>query len=227
MMKATRVSEHVWSLNTWLVFPIRVWVVIEDNGVTLVDAGISTMTSGILRFIERLQAGPLQKIVLTHGHADHTGSIKRILQVCPVPVYAHSIEIPYMEGDLPYPRRKKPAATVSKGLVQALPEDGQGALGMISGLTPYHAPGHSPGHVVYHHAEDQVLLAGDLFTSKNGRLNRPMPMFTADMREAVRSSSIVGQLKPKQLEVSHGNPVLWAADHLEAYVAETMHTFPV
>ena len=79
-------------------------------------------------------------------------------------------------------------------------------------------PGHSPGHVVYYHEQDQVLLAGDLFTSKKGNLHQPMPMFTADMAEAVRSSSIVEQLKPKRLEVCHGNSVLNPADQLKDYI---------
>ncbi|WP_354005794.1 hypothetical protein [Fictibacillus terranigra] len=35
-----------------------------------------------------------------------------------------------------------------------------------------------------------------------------MPMFTADMEEAFKSSSIVSHLKPKRLEVCHGNSVL-------------------
>ena len=91
-------------------------------------------------------------------------------------------------------------------------------LKAIAGLTPYLTPGHSPGHVVYYHEQDQVLLAGDLFTSKKGELHQPMSMFTADMAEAVRSSSIVEKLKPKRLEVCHGNSVLHPADQLEEYM---------
>lgn len=88
-------------------------------------------------------------------------------------------------------------------------------------LTPYLTPGHSPGHVVYHHAEDGVLMAGDLFTSKRGRLHRPMPMFTADMTQAVESSEIVRTLTPKRLEVCHGDPVFQPAAHLDAYIQRT------
>lgn len=221
-MKVTQASKHIWSLNAWLVVPIRVWVVVEKDGVTLVDAGISPMAGGILKFIDRLQAGPLRRIVLTHGHPDHTGALKRILKSNPVPVYAHPIEIPYLEGEHPYPRRKKTTPSVQEGDAQALTHDESGHLQTIGGLTPYHTPGHSPGHVVYYHEEDEVLLAGDLFTSKNGRLHRPMPMFTADMRETVRSSSVVRRLRPNRLEVSHGRPVFRAADQLEIYVESAM-----
>lgn len=183
------------------------------------------MANGILKFVERLQSGPLQRIVLTHGHPDHTGALQRILKSKPAPLYAHPIEIPYMEGEKPYPGRKKATSSVKKGIAQALHNDESGLLQPVGGLTPYHTPGHSPGHVVYYHEQDQVLLAGDLFTSKNGRLHRPMPMFTSDMREAVRSSSIVRRLQPNHLEVSHGRPVFQAADQLEVYVAQTTENF--
>lgn len=217
-MKMTRISEHVWSLRSWLIIPFHVWLVVDGEGVTLVDAGIPFMSKGILSRIESLNAGPLQRIVLTHGHSDHVGAIATIMKKQIIPVFAHQIEIPYMEGDQIYPRRKKAEQTVVKGTVQPLPEDELGRLKSVAGLTPYHTPGHSPGHVVYYHEQDGVMLAGDLFTSKKGKLHHPMSMFTANMQEALASSTIVGQLQPKHLEVCHGNPVINPADHLEWYL---------
>lgn len=220
-MKIEQVSKHIWSLKIWVIIPIHVWIVVDEEGVTLVDAGLSIMSKGILNFIERLNDGPLQKILLTHGHSDHVGAINKILEATTVPVYAHRIEIPYMEGDLAYPRRKRASSSVTKQLVQPLREDENGSLQPIGSLSPFLTPGHSPGHVVYYHREDRVLLAGDLFTSKKGMLNRPMPMFTADMHEAVQSSAIVGRLKPLRLEVCHGNSVFQPAEQLDAYVNNT------
>ena len=217
-MKVKKVSEHIWSLKTWILIPIHVWIVADEEGMTLVDAGMPMMAKGIMKYMNQLEAGPLRRILLTHGHSDHVGALKSILSETNVPIYAHEIEIPYMEGELIYPRRKKAEHNVAKGIVQPLQEDEQGGLKAIAGLTPYLTPGHSPGHVVYYHEQDQVLLAGDLFTSKKGKLHQPMSMFTADMAEAVRSSSIVEKLKPKRLEVCHGNPVLHPADQLEEYM---------
>lgn len=217
-MKVKRVSEHIWSLKTWMIIPIHVWVVVDEDGVTLVDAGLSMMAKDIMKFMNQLEGGSLQRILLTHGHSDHVGAVKNILTEKNVPVYAHYIEIPYMEGELLYPRRKKVEQNVAKHITQPLQVDEQGRLKSIGGLTPYLTPGHSPGHVVYYHEKDQVLLAGDLFTSKKGKLHQPMAMFTADMAEAVRSSSIVDQLKPKQLEICHGNSVFDPVDQLEEYI---------
>ena len=63
-----------------------------------------------------------------------------------------------------------------------------------------------------------MLLAGDLFTSRRGRLRRPMAIFTADMAEAVRSAAIVARLRPDRLEISHGGPVMDPAAQIEAYL---------
>ncbi|WP_354005795.1 MBL fold metallo-hydrolase [Fictibacillus terranigra] len=84
--------------------------------------------------------------MLTHGHSDHTGSISAILKDHNIPVYAHSVEIPYLEGDLAYPRRKKAVSSVSKGITLPLSAGTEGELELIDGLRPYLTPGHSPGH---------------------------------------------------------------------------------
>ncbi|WP_087972183.1 MBL fold metallo-hydrolase [Oceanobacillus rekensis] len=217
-MKIRKISDHIWSLKSWVGITVSVWVVVNDDGVTLVDAGMPIMSKGMLQFLRQLDAGPLNRILLTHGHSDHVGALKSILRQREIPVYAHPIEIPYLEGDKLYPKRKKYEKNVVKGIVQPLHTDNLGTLSAISNITPYLTPGHSPGHVVYYHTEDRVLLAGDLFTSKKGKLHRPMPMFTGDMNEAVKSSSIVKQLNPKQLEVCHGNTVYNPIKQIDAYI---------
>lgn len=217
-MKIEKISEHIWTLKSWMGFTIQVWLVADDKGLTLIDAGVSSMAKGILKAINETQAGPLQRIVLTHGHGDHVGAIKTILREEEVPVFAHSIEIPYLEGKLPYPRRKKAFEALAVSITQPLSEDSEGRFQSIGGLTPYFTPGHSPGHVAFYHEEDQVLLAGDLFTSKKGKLKNPMPMFTADMNEALKSSEILRLLKPKRLEICHGSAVLDPAEQLDEYL---------
>ncbi|NOU98853.1 MBL fold metallo-hydrolase [Paenibacillus planticolens] len=210
-MSIKQISEHIWSVRTWMIIPVHVWAVVDHDGVTLVDAGVPWMAKSILRLINEL--GPLKQIVLTHGHGDHVGTLKRILQVHSVPVFAHRKEIPFVEGRTPYPGRSKAVAQVAKGVLQPLPEDEDGRLSPIGGLTPYFTPGHSPGHVVYYHEKDDVLLTGDLFNSKKGKLF--MARFTPDPEEALRSSAIVKQLNPKRLEVCHGDTVFQPAEQLD------------
>lgn len=221
-MKIEQISDHIWTLKSWMGFEFRVWIVAnqDGNGVTLVDAGIGRMAKDILSFVERLGKGPIRQILLTHGHSDHVGSVLKIVESTKVPVYVHPIEVPYLEGDVIYPRRKKAEQTLPKNVVSSFYIEEDGQLPSFGSLQPYLAPGHSPGHVVYYHEQDQVLLAGDLFTSKKGRLKRPMKMFTGDMQEAVQSSHIVERLKPVRLEVCHSGPVFHPAEQIASYVKD-------
>lgn len=215
-MKIVRVSEHIWSYKLWLVIPIHVWFVKDEDGVTLVDTGIGLMAPGIRKSLKALNAGPLNRIVLTHGHPDHTGGLKQLLQYVDVPVYAHRIEIPYMQGDVPYEGRKA-IKYVRSGVVQPLDEN-DGHLKPIGGLQPYLTPGHSPGHVAYYHEKDQVLLAGDLFSSRKGQLR--VGMFTPDISTSVQSSSIISELQPISVECCHGESIPYPAEQLERYMAQ-------
>jgi len=218
-MKIERVSESIWSLKTWMIIPIHVWVVVDGAELTLVDSGMPFMAKGILKFIDGLHTGPLKRILLTHGHPDHVGSVTKIIDSKSVPIFAHQLEIPYIAGELPYPGRKKAKPNLAKGLAQPLSEDQAENLKDVAGLTPYLTPGHSPGHVVYFHKRDEILLAGDLFSSKNGRLHKPM--FTPNMVDTLKSSLIVSELKPKRVEVCHGDPVFNPAEQLDEYIRTT------
>ncbi|OPA76810.1 MBL fold metallo-hydrolase [Paenibacillus selenitireducens] len=222
-MKWTKVTERIWRLKSWLMYPIipiHVWLVKDETygGWTLVDAGMKGIAPAVLRHIEELNEGPLRRIILTHGHTDHIGAIQPIVDATNAAVYAYAEEIPYMEGAKIYPRRKKAEFNVKPGLAQALPTDSAGKLLAIGGLQPYFAPGHSPGHVVYYHEQDDILLAGDLLTSnaRGTKLKTPMAMFTGDMNQALESARIIDKLKPRQIEVCHGSAVSNPVAQLQA-----------
>jgi glyoxylase-like metal-dependent hydrolase (beta-lactamase superfamily II) len=115
-----------------------------------------------------------------------------------------------LEGDKPYPGKNKAVAQVAKDTLRPLPEDESEELSQIGDLTPYYTPGHSPGHVVYYHTRDDVLLAGDLFNSKKGKILKAR--FTPNPKEALLSSEIIKQIRPKRMEVCHGNSVFNPVD---------------
>src|ERR1700710_183150 len=56
-------------------------------------------------------------IVLTHGHFDHVGPLETLAKEWDVPIYAHKLEHPYLNGTKSYP---PPDPTVGGGLMSLL-----------------------------------------------------------------------------------------------------------
>ena len=91
--------------------PDRHWV--------LVDAGVFGSAGAILR-AARSRYGKESRpaaIILTHGHFHHAGALEELAQEWDVPVYAHLLELPYLNGTASYPA---PDPTVGGGLMLML-----------------------------------------------------------------------------------------------------------
>lgn len=210
-MKLAKISPHIWQVRVSFFAQVHVWLVADHEGLTLVDSGFAAMARDVLRAVELTEAGPLTRIVLTHGHPDHAGGAALIARKLHVPVYAHRLELPFLEGERRYKRISRLLQPPHPGLVQALPELADGTLELLGGLKPWLTPGHTPGHVVFHHEEDDVLLAGDLFKARNGQLHQLGHLYSLNREQATRSEDILQRLKPDRLEASHGGSVLQPA----------------
>lgn len=169
-------------------------------------------------------------IVLTHGHFDHTGAVRELADEWDVPVFAHLLEFPYLDGRDSYP---PPDPTVGGFLAQLsrffpkrginishrlrpLPEDG--SLPFLPGWRVVPTPGHTAGHVSLFRDEDRVLIAGDavitigqqhpakLF-SQARELHGPPRYFTPDWDAAHDSIRKLSNLHPLTLAAGHGLPM--------------------
>lgn len=207
-MNLLKITPHIWQVRLTFFAQVHVWLVADDEGLTLVDSGFAVMSRDLLRAVRSAQAGPLKRILLTHGHPDHAGGAALIARKLQVPLYAHRLELPFLEGERRYPRISRLLQPPQPGLVSALPESSATELETLGGLKPWLAPGHTPGHVVYHHEIDDVLFAGDLFKAHRGQLKQLGHLYSLDPEQATRSEEVLHRLRPTRLEASHGGTVL-------------------
>lgn len=201
-----------------------------DRNWVLVDAGVVGGRSAIeSAAAERFGAGARPSaIVLTHGHFDHVGALEALAEAWDVPVYAHRIEHPYLDGTAAYPpgdpsvggglmaslSRFYPTAPVDvSGRLHALPEDG-GVPG-LPGWRWIHTPGHSPGHVSLWREADRTLIAGDAFVTtapesayatalQTPEIHGPPRYFTIDWDASRASVERLAALGPALAVTGHG-----------------------
>ncbi len=161
-MKITPVSPNARQLTRFGL--VNCYLVRESDGLTLIDTGIAGTGKAILAAAESVGA-PIRRILLTHAHTDHVGSVDELAGHLPGVVVAAN------ERSLPLLRRPadrgvrpdEPRDKVRGGLpgivtpVTRLVSDGE----LFGSLRCIATPGHIPGHVAFLDERDGTLYAGD------------------------------------------------------------------
>lgn len=201
-----------------------------DRGWILVDCGVigtrHTIVAGIKsRFGEDSRPAA---IIQTHGHFDHVGSLEDLSREWDVEVYAHSLELPFLNGQQSYP---PPDTGADGGIMPKLsplfprspvdvserlhPLPADGTIPYLEGWRWLHTPGHTPGHVSLWREADRTLIAGDAVittgqesayevATQQFEMHGPPWYFTPDWDSAGTSVRKLAELAPDVLVTGHG-----------------------
>jgi glyoxylase-like metal-dependent hydrolase (beta-lactamase superfamily II)/predicted ester cyclase len=216
--EAKLVAEGVWVVQGQ---PGRcnVYLIEDEGGVTLFDAGIRTMVRTVASAGAKL--GGIHRVVLGHGHTDHRGTAPSL----GVPVLCHPDEVQDAEGSggfrywpeglagLPTPQRQ-----IHRLLHRVAWDDGPvkiaGTLSEgdeVASFSVVHLPGHAPGLIGLWRESDRLALVTDCFYTLDmwGRScapHVPEPVYNYDTEQARASILKLAALEPAAAWPGHAKP---------------------
>ena len=194
---------------------MNAYLVRENDGLTVIDT-MSGGSAGKLIAAAKASGVPIVRILLTHAHADHIGSLDALKERLPeaeVIISARDARLlakdMSLDSDEPsdklrggYPGAEtKPDRTVDHG-------DQVGSLEVIA------TPGHTPGHVAFLDSRDRTMYCGDVYSTLGGvatsaKLNPrfPLALFTWPRPTELESARALRALEPARLAPGHGKAV--------------------
>jgi glyoxylase-like metal-dependent hydrolase (beta-lactamase superfamily II) len=214
-VKTTWHGAHLIQLTKYpIAFPMNCYLVVEDDGLTLVDSTMSSPADRIAELVKQL-GKELRRVALTHAHGDHVGGVAGVRQRFPgVEVSISERDAPILAGDKAL-LATEPQTEIKGYFVKVdwkpdrllKPGDLVGSLEVVA------SPGHTPGHIAFLDMRDRSLIAGDAFQTRGGiavsGVLRPMFPFPAlatwNKPTALTSALALRALNPSLVAVGHGD----------------------
>jgi glyoxylase-like metal-dependent hydrolase (beta-lactamase superfamily II) len=231
-MRVVQETENLFRLTRFGM--INCFLVREVDGFTLVDAGLRGSAGDILNAASRL-GSPIRRIVLTHAHIDHIGSLDSLMAALP------SIELAIGQRE---------ARLLAKDLSLDAGEQGKSLQGFtgaksrpnrllvegerVGSLQAVSSPGHTPGHMAFLDVRDNALIAGDAFMTQTGvmvagvfKILFPFPaLFSWNAVLSAKSAAKLRGLNPSLLAVGHGPSIPSPARQMDVALEEAFRQHP-
>lgn len=214
-MAAVELSTGVWRIPTVPFDLINSYLLADDDGsLTLVDAGLKRAHRTVLAALDQIGKRPedVQRILLTHAHADHAGGLAATVAATGARVLVHDREAVYLREGRPPPYNtstrygrlltRMPGDGFAKVDVEASFADGA-VLDVSGGVQVVHTPGHTPGHCSFLHQPTGVLITGDGVWNVRGLRYGPAGSCT-DVRMSRETAGRLGELDFAVVAFTHG-----------------------
>lgn len=214
---------------------VACYLVVTDDGVTLVDAGLPGQWKDLQVELGSLgrSLDDVRGIVLTHGDSDHIGFAERLRRRNDIPVLVGHGDAARARGEektspswgpmrlgptlgfLAYGIRKRALRTHHLSAVVEV-DDGD-VLDLPGSPRVLALPGHSPGSIAVHVPEVDAVFVGDGLTTRHvlTGVRGPAPTpFTDDPSTALASLDRIAGLGARWVLPGHGAP--WDGGTAEA-----------
>jgi glyoxylase-like metal-dependent hydrolase (beta-lactamase superfamily II) len=210
-LRAAAVTRNLTQLTRLHV--VNAFLVREDDGCTLVDTTYGGAADRLIVAAEQA-GGPIRRIVLTHGHGDHVGSLDALKERLGETV---EVLMPDLDARIHAGERvvegKLPGSWPK---IRTIPDVRLAAGDRVGSLEVVASPGHTPGHVSLLDTRDRTLIAGDVFTAYGNLavtsflyLRFPFAAIaTWDKAQDLDSARALRALDPTVLVVGHGRALL-------------------
>ncbi|MBD3940087.1 MBL fold metallo-hydrolase [Microbacterium sp. NEAU-LLC] len=206
---------------------VAAYLIVTDEGVTVVDAGLPGHYGDLVRELKSLGLTPadVKGVVLTHGDSDHIGFAERLRRDQGVPVYVHEadaerartgekgkVEMPPMKlgptvGFFAYALRKR--AMPTKYVTEVVEVHDGDVLDLPGSPVIVGMPGHSAGSIAVYSQTADAVFVGDALTTRHvltGRAGLQPAPFTDDPAEALESLDRLAGLQASWVLPGHGTP---------------------
>ena len=178
---------------------------VTGSQLLLIDTGLPGQEHRICNYLNSIGIEPtaLKGIVLTHYDVDHVGSAFRMQELAKCPIYAHTLEIPYILGQVNRPGVKRWLPMATRPIYGKLisPTELHPLTGSeLEDWEIIHTPGHTPGHIILY--RNGVAIVGDLF--QGGEIRLAPSYFTWNKDKLCESAQIVIEHPLRWILPGHG-----------------------